>query len=71
MLRMPMGERSAGRTAVKARVMKRTTIVKVEGSGLISVSSNVRVVKGRCAQSFEEETIELCAMSRGRFRLQL
>jgi len=71
MLRMPMGDRSAGRTAVKARVVRRAAIMRVEGSGLISVSSNARVVRGRCAQSLEEGTIELCAMSKGRFRLQL
>lgn len=71
MLRMPMVERSAGRTAVKARVVRRAAIVIVEGSGLISVSSDVKVLRGRCAQSLEQGTIELCKMRQGCFRLQL
>jgi hypothetical protein len=35
MLRIVMGERSEGRMAVKARVVRRAAIVRVEGSVMV------------------------------------
>ncbi len=62
MLRMPMGERSAGQTGVKARVVRRAAIVRVEGSGPISVSSNVKVMIGLCLFECEGYDRALCSI---------